>query len=104
MVVIRNGLRLKEDILSSTSEENILECIIDCQTEYLKNNYYKTIKPPELTGPKSTLASKFELLFNTSEIGLHHVQNFKTKNWEKLCESGALGAILCLHNDTARIF
>jgi 2-dehydropantoate 2-reductase len=47
---------------------------------------------------------EFEMLFNTSEIGIHQVQDFKTKSWEKLCKSATLGAILCLHNDTSRIF
>jgi len=103
-VVIRNGLRLKEDLLPFTSKENMLECIIDCPTEHLENDYYKTIKSPELIIPKSTLATEFKLLFNTSEIGIHQVQDFKTKSWEKLCESATLGGILCLHNDTARIF
>ncbi|MEM5564210.1 2-dehydropantoate 2-reductase N-terminal domain-containing protein [Psychroserpens sp. AS72] len=104
VVVIRNGLQLKEPILPFTSEQNILECIIDCPTELVKNKYYKTLKTPLLTVPKSTLANTFELLFNTSEIDILQVQDFKTQCWKKLCESATLGAILCLHNDTCRIF
>ncbi len=104
VVVIRNGLRLKEDVLDFTSEENILECIIDCPTELIDNNYYRTIKQPSLTIPKSTIANKFELLFNALEIDITQVQDFKTKSWEKLCESATLGAILCIHNDTCKLF
>jgi 2-dehydropantoate 2-reductase len=104
VVVIRNGLRLKEDVLHFTSECNSLECIIDCPTEQLDSTYYKTLKLPSLTMPISTLANVFELLFNASEIEILQVQDFKTKSWEKLCESATLGAILCLHNDTSRIF
>ena len=102
--MIRNGLRLKEGILHFTSEENILECIIDCPTELIDNNYYKTIRTPSLTIPKSKIVNEFELLFNASEIEIIQVQDFKTKSWEKLCESATLGAVLCLHNDTCRLF
>lgn len=104
VVVIRNGLHLKQPMLSFTSEENILECVIDCPTEQTKNGYYKTIKTPSLTIPENTIANAFEFLFNTSEIDILQVSDFKTQSWKKLCESATLGAILCLRNNTCKIF
>lgn len=104
VAVVRNGLRLKEDILSFTSGELILETNIDCPTELLENGFYKTINTPIITLQKNTLATEFKELFKASEVTINHVKDFKTESWKKLCESATLGAILCIHNDTCRIF
>nr|WP_321236777.1 ketopantoate reductase C-terminal domain-containing protein [uncultured Psychroserpens sp.] len=104
IVVIRNGLNLKTPMLVYVSEDQILECMIDCPTQLLKNGYYQSQLNPQLTVPKSDLAFHFESLLSTSNILINQVADFKTESWKKLCESAALGAILCLHNDTCRIF
>ncbi|MDG5493008.1 ketopantoate reductase family protein [Psychroserpens sp. SPM9] len=104
VAVIRNGLHLKTPFLKFTSEAHILECSIDCPTQQSQNDYYEIHKTPIITVPKGSLASKFEALFDTSKIHIRQVDDYKTESWKKLCESATLGAILCLHNDTCRIF
>nr|WP_321223306.1 ketopantoate reductase C-terminal domain-containing protein [uncultured Psychroserpens sp.] len=104
VVVIRNGLLLKEPILPFTTNSKILECIIDAPTQPTKNDGYQNFKTPIITVAKSVLASIFEMLFNASEIEILQTNDFKTSSWEKLCESAALGGILCLNNATCSLF
>lgn len=104
VVVIRNGLHLKESLLDFANEDHILECLIDCPTERDKKGYYNCIKMPKLTVPKSDLASEFETLFNRSGIEITQSNDFKTDAWKKLLESATLGAVLCIYNRTCEIF
>lgn len=104
IAIIRNGLRLKLPILEYTSEQNILECIIDCSTQLLETGFYEQLKTPVITVPDSSLANSFRNLFNKSESDIRLVENFKTESWKKIIESSALGAILCLSGETCWIF
>ena len=104
IAVIRNGLRLKDPLLKYASEHKILECIIDCSTALNTNYYYETVSRPIVTIPKHELTAEFQSLFYRSEILIQETNDFKTESWKKLCESATLGALLCLHNDTCRIF
>jgi len=91
VVVIRNGLGFKESLLPFTLSENILECIIDCSTQLLENGYYHQLSKPILTVLKSELSNKFTEIFNTNEIIINQVQDFKTESWKKVCQSSTLG-------------
>lgn len=102
VVVIRNGLQLKAPLLEFTGKNNILECIIDCPTQLNSGGFYACLGHPKLIVPRGELSHSFKLLF-TPDIQIDQVTDFKTQNWKKLCESAALGGILCFHNDTCRI-
>lgn len=104
IAVIRNGLNLKVPLLDFTVEKRILECMIDCPTQLKKNEFYERIRKPFVIVPKSHLANDFEFLFDKYSIGINQVEDFKTDNWKKLCESSSLGAILCLSGETCWIF
>lgn len=104
IVVIRNGINLKAPLLEFTKAHQILECMIDCPTQLNQTDFYQYHGKPKITIPKSNLASDFESLFNTRQMDIIQVTDFKTENWKKLCESATLGAILCKYNDTCRIF
>jgi len=104
IVIIRNGLHLKTPLLDFTSGNKILECLIDCPTQLSKTGFYQCPNMPILTVAESALGMYFKSLFNTTNININQVKDFKTESWKKLCESATLGAILCLHNDTCRIF
>lgn len=102
IAIVRNGLGLKESISHFTSQNNILECIIDCPTQLNENQYYEPLYLPIITTTEGPLAAKFESLFNKIEI--RRTDDFKTASWKKLCESSSLGAILCLSGETCWIF
>ncbi len=104
VVVIRNGVKLKEPLLKFTSEQNILECIIDCPVQPIENGFYQQLKKPIITLPNNILATSFQKLLNTNQCEIKITSDFKTENWRKLCESAALGAILCLSGETCWIF
>lgn len=104
IVVIRNGLNLKDPLLTYCRSEDILECMIDCSVEPIENGYYKSTTTPKFTVPKNKLASSFQKLFESSQVDFHIVRDFKSENWKKLIESSSLGAILCLYNSTCEIF
>lgn len=104
IAVIRNGIKLKSPLLKWIAENQILECMIDCPTERDAEGYYKPLKNPLISVPKGELATDFESLFKDTAIRLQQMDDFKTANWEKLCESSALGAVLCLTGETCWIF
>lgn len=104
VVVIRNGLKLKEPILAYTTADKVLECLIDCPTQAIENGYYQQFRKPILSLPKSTLSQDFSALFIGNKIDINLVLDFKTSAWKKLCESASLGAILCLSGETCWIF
>ncbi|GJM34228.1 MAG: 2-dehydropantoate 2-reductase [Saprospiraceae bacterium] len=104
VAVIRNGLQLKEPILPFTTAGQILECMIDCPTQPGKDGYYQQFYPPTITVTKGDLATSFLELFHNLEVTFKFATDFNTENWKKVCESSALGAILCLTGETCWIF
>lgn len=104
LVAIRNGLHHKVPLLKYTKEENILECIIDCPTQQRQDGVYERLEKPNLTVPESKLARDFENLFTNEGVTINETTDFKTACWRKVCESSALGAILCLSGETCWIF
>ena len=104
VAVIRNGLYLKTPLLDFVEDKRILECLIDCPTQGNSSGFFYYHNIPKLTIPKGDLAVRFTRLFKDSNMRLTQVIDFKTEGWKKLCESATLGAILCLHNDTCKIF
>jgi 2-dehydropantoate 2-reductase len=104
VVVIRNGLEFTEPLLPYTSSNNILGCIIDCPTQLEEDGFYHQYSKPKLILYKSNLSNEFKQLFNITEIEINLVQDFKTASWKKVCESSALGSILCLSGKTCEVF
>ncbi len=104
VVVIRNGIQLKESLLKFTSEQNILECMIDCPVQPIENGFYKQLKKPVITLPSNTLTCSFQRLFKKNQCEIKVTSDFKTESWKKLCESATLGAILCLSGETCWVF
>ncbi|WP_299278431.1 2-dehydropantoate 2-reductase N-terminal domain-containing protein [uncultured Psychroserpens sp.] len=104
IVVIRNGLQLKKPLLEFAEDHRILECLIDCPTQCNDNGFYQCYDTPKLSVAKSELATRFTSLLSHTNIVINQVADFKTESWKKLCESATLGAILCLHDDTCKIF
>jgi 2-dehydropantoate 2-reductase len=104
IAIIRNGINLKEPLLNFTSEENIVECIIDCSVQPIENGFYQQLKKPVITIPANTLATSFQKLLNTNQCEIKITLDFKTESWKKLCESASLGSILCLSGETCWIF
>lgn len=104
LVSIRNGLYHKASLLKYTEGEYILECIIDCPTQQRQDGAYERLRKPTLTVPESKLAKDFENLFINGDVTIKQTIDFKTACWEKVCESSALGAILCLSGETCWIF
>ena len=104
IAVIRNGLRLKDPFLNFTDKGNILECSIDCPTQPAKDGFYEVFKSPVITVQGCKLANDFGKLFQNSETTVKQVIDYKTESWKKVCESSALGSILCLSGETCWIF
>ncbi|OJJ23438.1 hypothetical protein BKI52_03495 [marine bacterium AO1-C] len=104
VAVIRNGIRLKEPILKYTRSENILECMIDCPTQLTASNHYHQLRKPKILVAQNQLSADFKKLFDPTKIEILQVDDYTTTNWEKLIESSALGAILCLSGESCWIF
>jgi len=104
VAVVRNGINLKEPIEKYTDPENILECMIDCPTQLTSAKHYHQLRKPKVLTAQSQLSSDFKKLFDLDKIEVLQVEDFATKNWEKLIESSALGAILCLSGESCWIF
>lgn len=104
VVVIRNGLQHQAAILKYTTSKKIIECIIDCPTQPTENGFYQQFRKPILTIPKSEISSEFSQLFLDNLAVVDAVEDFKTASWKKVCESSALGGILCLTGETCWIF
>ena len=103
VVVIRNGINLKEPMLKYTGAENILACMIDCPIQKESENVYHQLGSPKITLKKSNLSQEFEKLFINNRIELIHVEDYLTANWEKLIESSGIGGILALSGERIRI-
>ena len=104
IAVIRNGINLKNAIINYTSEERIIECMIDSPIQINENGDYHQLKKPMMTIKKAKLSQEFKELFIEDKIDIIQVENYKTKNWEKLIESSALGGILSLSGESCWIF
>lgn len=104
IAVIRNGLRLKEPFLKFTNKANILECSIDCPSQPTENGFYEVFNSPVITVQNGKLANDFGQLFQNSKTKVKQVADYKTESWKKVCESSALGSILCLSGETCWVF
>ena len=104
VAVIRNGLRHKESVSAYADEEDILECLIDCPSQPVEDGFYHQLRQPIITLPNQPLSQTFKDLFVSDQVQIDLVKDFKTEGWKKLCESAALGAILCLSGETCWIF
>ena len=104
VAVVRNGIHLKEPLLPYCPADQILETMIDCPTQKIANGRFKQYKTPVITAPQIRLAQEFAQLFRSKDINFNLIEDFKTANWKKLCESTALGAITCLSGETCWIF
>lgn len=104
VAAIRNGLRHGAPFLGFMDSSRILECTIDCPTQPSENGYYHSFKKPIITVPKGELAKEFRQLFEHSDAEVVESTGFKTESWKKVCESSALGAILCLSGETCWVF
>tara|TARA_R110002096_G_scaffold21043_6_gene68626 strand:- start:2871 stop:3773 length:903 start_codon:yes stop_codon:yes gene_type:complete len=104
LAIVRNGLRLKEDYLRFCKEENIIECSIDCSVQYKKSNSYEYLKDPVISVAKSKLGLEFSSLFKFSNCRIKQLKDFHSMAWKKLCESSALGAVLCLREESCWVF
>ncbi len=104
VVVIRNGLDLKGPLLPYLNPSQILETIIDAPTQMNSDGVYELLRSPKLLLPDNSLATEFQNLINQDFLSVRLVEDFKTKQWEKLIESASLGALLALSGETCWIF
>lgn len=104
VVVIRNGLNLKDPYLAFTEESKILETVIDCSVQCSQDGFFQSYSPPIISVPPGALSEDFKTLFQHSETVIQSVNDFKTISWKKLCESSALGAVLCLTGESSKVF
>lgn len=103
MVVIRNGLDLKGPLLPYFNPSQILETIIDAPTQMNSDGFYEVLRSPKLLLPDNLLAAEFQNLINQDFLSVQLVDDFKTKQWQKLIESASLGALLALSGETCWI-
>ena len=104
VVIVRNGLDLKDPLLPYFNPSQILETIIDAPTQMNSDGFYEMLRSPKLLLPDISLAAEFQKLINQDFLSVQLVADFKTKQWEKLIESASLGALLALSGETCWIF
>lgn len=104
VLVIRNGLYLKERLLKYTKAENIIETIIDCSVQISKDQTYEIKRIPILTLSDHDNFYAVNDLFKQDKIKLRKTSDLKTVGWKKLIESSSLGGILCLAGRNFKIF
>ena len=68
VAIIRNGINLKESILDYCSEENILECMIDCPVQPKEDGFYRQFRLPTITLVDNDLASSFSEILALSDL------------------------------------
>ena len=104
IALFQNGLALKTLYGKLTTPDKIVECIIDCPTEFIEEGCYlqRSRLAIILNGNENNY--EFDLLFNKAVTSINKASNFHSAKWQKLIESSALGGILCLADDTCRIF
>ena len=104
IVVIRNGIDLKDSIIPFTpSKTNIISCMIDCPVQPIAEGFYNVLQSPTLIVSIDEYSEKFKDLFQES-LTIIKTPDFKTASWMKLCESASLGAVLFLAGTTCIIF
>ena len=104
VAIFRNGLRLSSNFLNLTSQEMILETIIDCPTQLNEEGVYVQFGKPKICLPVGENSEEFVSLFALSEIKFTISNNFLHDQWSKLIESASLGAIQCLTEQPCVIF
>lgn len=104
VIIIRNGLDLAEPLLAYAPKDRILPCLIDCPTQRHPDGYYQQFQAAHLMVPVHPLSAEAKGLLENAATTLTVYPDFKTKSWEKLCASAALGAITCLSGQTCHIF
>ncbi|QKX06621.1 hypothetical protein HN014_17435 [Aquimarina sp. TRL1] len=104
VIVIRNGIHHKEALLPYTSERNIIEAVIDCPVQPIADGRYEQLNKPVLIINRTAFSELFISLFSPADIKINCILDIKTIAWKKLCESAALGAILCLAGESCWIF
>jgi 2-dehydropantoate 2-reductase len=96
IVVIRNGLKHRDDWTAAGLTHRVLPALIDCPTQLNADGYYEQLRPARLTAPKSEAGSNLAKLIASTQLKLELTIDFKTASWLKLAESAALGAVTCL--------
>lgn len=104
IAVIRNGLNIKGPFSQMISEDQIIECVIDCPSEEIKKGHYLQFKKGIIHVKKSRLTNEFSNLFVKNRIVVEERTDFHTFKWKKLIASSALGAIQTILADTCRLF
>ena len=104
IVIIRNGIELKEPLLPFTKEEHILECMINCPTQPDENQVYQQMGNAIITLNQKDLATDFQNLFKNKDFQFRQVEDLKTESWKKILESASSGALTCLTGETCWIF
>ncbi len=103
VAVIRNGLNHKIPLLDFANDQQLLECIIDCPVQLDSKGYFQ-LKKPKIICSAGKLGNSFSSLFKKDQITIVQSLDFKTEAWKKVCQSSALGGLLCVERDTCRIF
>lgn len=104
LVIIRNGLHLKEPFLKIANEEQLIECVIDCPTEELSKGQYLQHRKGIIFTEKGKIGNELSNLFKHDRIELKELIDFHTYKWKKLIESSAIGAIQVLNGGPCKIF
>ena len=104
IAIIQNGIKTSESYQSYFKKSQLLEVSIDCPTEPTANGFYKQYYSAKITLPNNPMGKLFGNLFLQENCTLYLKEDFKSFSWKKVCESSALGGIMCLSGNTARIF
>ena len=103
IAVIRNGLELKAPYDKYLDPKNIVECIIDCPTQYTPNGHYLQLRKPQIKTSSNRYFQEFEALFSPNQVDISSTRDFHTETWKKIIESSALGGILAYYGKTCAI-
>lgn len=104
VVVLRNGLNLRQDFLEYTNRDKILETIIDSPINRLSTNSYLQYRIPKFFVEKTKLSEAFKHLLRNTEIEIVFTKDFKTAQWKKLIESVCSGSIQTITRRKAEVF
>jgi 2-dehydropantoate 2-reductase len=104
LVVIRNGMKLKDPFLDLVPEEQILPCSIDCSIQPDEKNVYHQKSDAYITIPCCELGNEFQSLFSKHVISFETTDDFHTKSWKKLIESSALGGVMAITQRYCEVF
>ncbi len=105
VVILRNGLDLREPLLPYATANKILPCLVDAPTQFDDATQSFTQQgPARLIIPQHQLSLPLQRLLEAGTITVQLSTDFKTASWEKLIESASLGAITCLTERTCKVF